>query len=233
MASGPRIADAHVDLLLEVAWRRGRGEDNPFAAHWLPKLEAGGVELQVCPIYVEAEVVPDGALRRALELADAFREAVRENSDRVVWVRSSDDLDVAERSARIGLVLSLEGCEALGSSPELVGTFWELGVRMFGLTWARRNAFGDGSGEPNPGGLSRLGVELVDRLVGLGTIVDLAHASEPTFFDVLERVDPLTPVLVSHACCRAVRETPRNISDDQLRAVAERDGLIGLMALPP
>jgi membrane dipeptidase len=224
------IADAHVDLLLELAWRREREEENPFGAHWLPPLRAGGVRLQVCPIYVEGTLVPDGALRAALALAGAFHAAVRENDD-VFQVASAGDLDGVEAGERLGLMLSIEGAEALGSSPELIDAFWALGVRMVGLTWSRRNAFADGSGEPSAGGLSRLGEELVDRLVELGCAVDLAHASELTFEDVLERTGEDAALIVSHTCCRAIRDIPRNTSDDQLRAIAARDGLIGIMAL--
>jgi membrane dipeptidase len=225
------IADAHVDLLLELAWRRGREEENPFGEHWLPPLRAGGVRLQVCPIYVEGELVPDGALRAALSLAGSFHAAVRENED-VVQIASMGDLDALdEADDRFGLMLSIEGAEALGSSPELIDAFWALGVRMVGLTWSRRNAFADGSGEPSAGGLSRLGEELVDRLVALGCAIDLAHASERTFDDVLARTDTSAALIVSHTCCRAIRDIPRNTSDDQLRVIAERDGLIGIMAL--
>ena len=113
----------------------------------------------------------------------------------------------------------------------MIEAFWALGVRMVGLTWARRNAFADGSGEPSPGGLSRLGQELVDRLLALGCAIDLAHASERTFADVLDRTDDGAALIVSHTCCRALRETPRNTSDDQLRAIAERNGVAGIMAL--
>lgn len=224
------IADAHVDLLLELAWRRQRDEENPFGAHWLPPLRAGRVRLQVCPIYVEGNLVPDGALRAALSLAGAFHAAVRENDD-VFQVASSADLDSVAAGERLGLMLSIEGSEALGSSPELIDAFWALGVRMVGLTWSRRNAFADGSGEPSPGGLSRLGEELVDRLVQIGCAIDLAHASERTFADVLDRTGEDAALIVSHTCCRAIRDIPRNTSDDQLRAIAERDGLIGIMAL--
>jgi membrane dipeptidase len=224
------IADAHVDLLLELAWRRAREEENPFGAHWLPPLRAGGVRLQVCPVYVEGDLVPDGALRAALSLAAAFHAAVRENDD-VHQVSSAADLTAVEQGGSLGLMLSIEGAEALGSSPELVDAFWALGVRMVGLTWSRRNAFADGSGEPSAGGLSRLGEELVDRLAELGGVVDLAHASERTFEDVLARTDERAALLVSHTCCRALRDIPRNTSDDQLRAIAERDGLVGIMAL--
>jgi membrane dipeptidase len=223
------VADAHVDLLLELAARRARGEANPFGEHWLGQLRTGGVRLQVCPIYVEGPLVPDGALRAALELAGAFHTAVREN-DAVLQVASAADLDALD-DGTTGLMLSIEGAEALGSSPELIDAYWALGVRMLGLTWARRNAFADGSGEPSAGGLSKLGEELVDRLVEVGCAIDLAHASERTFDDVLARVGGGAALIVSHTCCRAIRETPRNTSDDQLRAIAERDGMVGIMAL--
>jgi membrane dipeptidase len=227
------ITDAHVDLLLEVAWRRRRGEANPFREHWLPQLEAGGVRLQVCPIYVEGDLVPDGALRSALTLAGAFHEVLRDDADRVFQVSSAADLDEVEDGGRTGLMLALEGTESLGSSPELVEAFWALGVRMVGLTWQRRNAFADGTGEPNPGGLSVLGRELVDRLLALGCAIDLAHASERTFADVLERAGDGAALLVSHTCCRAIRDIARNTSDEQMHSIAERDGLVGIMALAP
>jgi membrane dipeptidase len=229
VSSDSWVADAHVDLLLEIAARRGRGEPNPFGERWLPQLREGGVRLQVCPIYVQGPLVPDGALRSALGLAGAFHAAVREN-DGVVAVASAGDLDGLPADG-LGLMLSIEGAEALGSSPELVDAFWALGVRMVGLTWARRNAFADGSGEPSPGGLSKLGEELVDRLVELGCAIDLAHASERTFDDVLDRVGGDAALIVSHTCCRAIRDTPRNTSDEQLRAIADADGLVGIMAL--
>ena len=108
--------------------------------------------------------------------------------------------------------------------------FWELGVRMVGLTWNRRNQFADGLGENSDGGLSNLGRELVARLDELGTIMDLSHASPRTFQDVLELVQGI--VVVSHAGCRALLETPRNLSDDQMQAIAERGGVVGMMAIP-
>ena len=109
--------------------------------------------------------------------------------------------------------------------------FCSLGVRMASLTWNRRNPFADGTAESPAGGLSRIGRELVDRMTGLPIAFDLSHANEGTFFEVLERSAD-RPVLASHSLCRAVFDSPRNLSDDQLRALAERDGVVGLMALP-
>ena len=225
------IADAHVDLLLELAYRERRlGEGDVFRRTWLPLLEAGGVGLQVCPVYVDVSVQPEGSLREALGQVASFHRALSENRGRVTHVRSAADLDAVEAGERIGLVLSLEGVEQFGVETWPANVFHELGVRMVGLTWNRRNAFADGAAEEG-GGLSRLGRELVDRLVGLGVVLDLAHASRGTFTDVLERVGG-APVLYSHGGCRALHDTPRNLDDDQLRALASAGGLFGLMLHP-
>lgn len=225
------IADAHVDLLLELAYRERRlDETDVFRRTWLPLLRRGGVGLQVCPIYVGVEVQPEGALREALSQAVAFRHALDECPDDVIQVRRASDLDPVERADRIGLMLSLEGVEQFGVETWPADLFHALGVRMVGLTWNRRNAFADGAAEGG-GGLSRLGRELVDRLVSLGVILDLAHASRGTFAEVLTRLDG-APVLCSHGGCRSVLDTQRNLDDDQLRALAAAGGLFGLMLHP-
>ncbi len=225
------IADAHVDLLLELSYREhALGESDVFARTWLPELEAGGVGLQVCPVYVGHELQPEGSLRESLRQVTSFHRAVRENHERIVQVRQAADLDRVERGERVGLMLSLEGVEQFGVELWPADLFHELGVRMAGLTWNRRNAYADGAAEEG-GGLSRLGRELVDRLVGLGVILDLAHASGGTFSDVIARAAG-APLLCSHGGCRAVLDTPRNLGDDQLRALADAGGLFGLMLHP-
>jgi membrane dipeptidase len=224
------IADAHLDLLLELGYRELRfGETGTFARTWLPLLEAGGVGLQVCPVFVELERQPEGTLREALGQATCLLRAVRESTDRVVQVRTASDLDAVERGERIGLMLSLEGVEQFGYETWPAETFWELGMRMAGLTWNRRNPFADGAAED--GGLSRLGRALVDELVSLGVILDLAHASPATFDEIIARAAG-APVICTHAACRSVNDHPRNLTDDQLRALAGAGGLFGLMLHP-
>ncbi len=224
------IADAHLDLLLELGHRELRfGERGSFAQTYLPLFETGGVGLQVCPVFVELERQPEGTLREALGQATCLLRAVRENPDRVVQVRTATDLDAVERGERIGLMLSLEGVEQFGYDLWPAETFWELGMRMAGLSWNRRNPYADGAVED--GGLSRLGRALVDELVELGVIVDLAHASPATFAELVERAGG-GPLICSHAACHAVNDHPRNLTDDQLRALAGVGGLFGLMLHP-
>jgi membrane dipeptidase len=225
------IADAHVDLLLELSHREQRlGEQEVFARTWLPLLEAGGVVLQVCPVYVDATVQPEGSLREALRQVASFHRALAENPARVTQVRRTADLDAVESGERIGLMLSLEGVEQFGVETWPADVFHELGVRMAGLTWNRRNAFSDGAAEEG-GGLSRLGRELVDRLVGLGVVLDLAHSSAGAFAEILERAAG-APVIYSHGGCRSVFDTPRNLDDAQLRTLADAGGLLGVMLHP-
>ncbi len=221
------IVDAHNDLLAELVVRRA--EERPFERYWRPELDAGGVGLQVCAIYTADETSDDDALRAGLQLAAAYHRLLAEEGNRVAPVLGVGDLDRLGRSR--GMLLALEGAEALGGDPALAHVYWALGVRMLSLTWNKRNAFADGLGVEDDRGLTSLGEELVDILAGLGVMLDLVHASPRTFAGVLDRA-PDACVLVSHACCRAVCDTPRNLSDDQLRAIAERGGVIGMMALP-
>ena len=224
------IADGHLDLLIELGYRELRwGERGAFARTWLPLLETGGVRLQVCPIFVELERQPEGTLREALGQATCLLRAVRENPDRILQVRSAADLDTVESDGLIGLMLSLEGVEQFGYELWPAETFWELGMRLAGLTWNRRNPFSDGAAED--GGLSRLGRALVDELVALGVILDLAHASPRAFAEIVERAAG-APVLCTHAACRAVNDHPRNLDDDQLRSLRDAGGLLGVMLHP-
>jgi membrane dipeptidase len=225
------IIDAHTDLVLELVHRKA--EADPFGAHWLPNLQRGGVGLQVVPTYVaDMESLPEMALRRFMEQVQAFRRAARDHADVVVEVRTAEDLAIVAAGERMGLMLSMEGVEPLGYDPTMIDVFHDLGVRMASLTWNRRNPFADGAAEPGEGGLSRLGHQLIERMVELGVVIDLAHASERTFWDVVERVDGRAPLVVSHAACRSVYEAPRNLHDEQMRAIAATGGVVGILLVP-
>jgi membrane dipeptidase len=227
--AAPLIADAHVDLLMELVLRRH--EPAPFARHWLSPLRAGGVRLQVCPIYSEVEPPRETVLRRAVAQVAAFHRALRENPDDTRLITVAGDVQPLADDGRVALLLSIEGVEPWEADDDLADDFWDLGVRLAGLTWNFRNVFADGVAEPANGGLSTRGVRLVERLVERGMILDLAHASEQTFRDVLD-VSGSGPVLVSHAACRAVYDSPRNLSDAQMEQLAARGGVLGMMALP-
>jgi membrane dipeptidase len=224
------IVDAHNDLLLELVIRREqafelvlrRGHDRLFERYWLPRLEAGGVAVQICPLYA-AYPPHEEARSRALAQEAELRRAVEENAQRVCQVRTRAELD----DPRLRLVLSMEGVEALQGDPGAFEEWYGRGVRSASLTWNHANEFAGGMDTPTQG-LTDAGRALVRRFAELGVVLDLAHASEQTWRDVL---DEEVPFSVTHACCRAVHDHPRNLADWQLEALAERGGVLGMMAL--
>lgn len=207
---------------------RELGEENPFRSRWLAPLRRGEMALQVCAIYVEHGGEAEDELREVLRQVAAFDAAVEDNRDAVIAVRRAADLDELG-DGRVGLMLAIEGLSSFGNDNWLIDVLWHLGVRMASLTWNEGNPFAGGL---DPGtGLTPLGERLVDRMLELGIVIDLAHASPRTFDDVLARSGD-APVLVSHASCQAVFDHPRNMTDAQLEALAERGGMIGLMPHP-
>jgi membrane dipeptidase len=226
------IVDAFNDVLHELVIHRGeeqrfelvlrRGQERLFERYWLPRLEAGGVGVLICPLHA-ANAPRDEAQDQALAQEAEFRRAVEENAERVCQVRTRAELD----DPRLRFVLSMEGVEPLEGDPSALEEWYGRGVRSASLTWNHANEFAGGIDTPGQG-LTDRGRALVRRFGELGIVLDLAHASEQTWRDVL---DEEVPFSVTHAGCRAVRDHPRNLTDWQLEALAERGGVLGLMAL--
>ncbi len=224
------MADCHDDLLLGVQHRRERGHADPFGDFWLPQLRAGGVVLQVLPIYTEAQFIGEGALRRSLQLIETAYWLAERHADDVALVTTADELQRAVGSGRIALVLAFEGMEPVGSDIDLIDTFWRLGVRLASLTWNRRTMLADGLGEADTGGgLTTLGIAAIGRMERLGMIVDVSHLSDAGFEDVRRLAS--RPFIASHSSCRAVHGHPRNLSDDMLRAIAGSGGFACMNAV--
>ena len=212
------IVDAHTDVVLELLVGPGEeptlelflrhGSEGVFERYWLPRLEAAGVGIQVCPLYGACSPGP-GARARALAQEIELRRAIEANAERASLVRAREDLD----DRRVRLVLSMEGVEPLEGDPGAFEEWYERGVRSVGLTWNHANEFAGGIFTPTQG-LTERGRALVRRLAELGVILDLAHASEQTWRDVLAEGVPFS---VTHAGCRAVCDHPRNLADWQLR----------------
>lgn len=226
------IADAHNDLLLGCLHRLERGVRDPFGDDWLPGLRAGGVVLQVLPMFTEEQFVGEGALRRTLELIELAHDIADVHRSDVALVTTSAELDRALASGRIALILALEGAEPIGSSISLFETMWRLGVRMASLTWNRRTMLADGIGETDTGGrLSSLGVEAIAEMDRLGMIVDVSHLSAPGVEHVASLVRG--PFVATHSSCRHLVDHPRNLTDDQIRQILGAGGFIGINTFAP
>jgi membrane dipeptidase len=173
--------------------------------------------------------LPEKGLAVALgQISRLYAEA--ETSGRATVCKSYREIQAARAAGQIALVITMEGVEPIGTDLDLLRIFYELGVRVIGLTHARRNAAASGgafapSGSP-PDGLTNFGRELVRECEKLGIIIDLAHISPAAFNDILEMAQ--RPPVVSHTNARRYYDIERNISDDQIKRVGERGGVIGV-----
>lgn len=210
---GPNDADdlAHNRLALDLGRMRqvaGDGWCQCFAI-WVPE------DLEGTPL----------SPRAAYERAQAyFAEQVARHADAVAQVRTAGEVDAAVASGRVAAILTLEGAAPIGEELAYLDRLHEDGVRMVTLCWNGKNALASGHGTAD--GLSAFGRRAIRRMEELGMVVDVSHLNDEGFADLLACSD--APFVASHSNSRAVCGHPRNLTDDQFRAIVERGGLVGL-----
>ena len=145
-------------------------------------------------------------------------------------VRVPGDMQRAKAEGKMGIILSFESADMLEGKVERLQLFRNLGVRVMQLSYNRKSPFGAGVMEPNGGGLTELGHNAVKQMNVLGMAIDLSHANAQTTSDAIAASSK--PVIMSHAGCAAVHPHPRNKTDEQLRALADKGGVMGIYDLP-
>jgi membrane dipeptidase len=150
--------------------------------------------------------------------------------DYFLQVRVAADLERAKREGKLGLILSFESADMFGGKLDAIDVFRALGVRVMQLSYNRKSAFAAGVMEPTGGGITALGREAVARMNKGGVAVDISHANPATTADVLAL--STMPVVMTHAGSAVVHAHPRNKSDEQLRALAAKGGVVGIFDLP-
>lgn len=230
------VLDAHSDILLDVLALRRRGKSAVLEERFLPQLRAAGINAVVCSIFIPDEYVPELALRNALDQIAALGEDLAE-SPSFRLCRSVGGCYSAVAEGKTALFLSLEGAEPLGRDILLLDIFYSLGVRLLGLAWSRRNYACDGvSFEAAPpcareGGLTDFGRTLVRRARRMGMAIDVSHLNDAGFYEVSQLLD--CPFIASHSDCRVLTQSPRNLTDEQLRALTAAGGVTGMNAYGP
>ena len=146
--------------------------------------------------------------------------------DKVCIVESRDDLDSAEHNGKLRIVFGFQGAEPIGHDYHFLTVFHKLGVRIIQLTYNEGNHLGAGCLEPDDRGLTHFGIQVVRDMNRLGMLVDLTHVGEKTSLDAIEVSDD--PVVFSHSNAKSVRDNPRNLTDEQMTAVAAKSGVVGL-----
>jgi len=230
------VMDTHLDVpyRLEKEWV-DLAARNKTGHVDIPRLKEGGVTGGFFAAYVPAAFAEaGGSAKKALEQI-ALIHRLAEKHEELVFADSVGEVRVAKKNGKIAVLIGIEGGHAIENSLGALAAFHRLGVRYMTLTHTNTNGWADSSGsfwrhdfDPKTdavhGGLNELGHEVVLEMNRLGILVDISHVSDETLADVLEV--SRAPVFASHSSCRAFSDIPRNLTDDQIRVIAKKGGVV-------
>jgi len=224
------VIDGHADTpqrFVDDGWSFSDPLDTGLGAGMLnlETVRAGGLAAEFFAIWVEPEQWRGRFAFRTLQLIDGVYEQLRRHPETMRLGLSPEDIVRAHAESVFCVLLGVEGGHSIENDLGLLRLYHRLGVRYMTLTWANSNEWADSSGDVgHHGGLTAFGREVVREMNRLGMMVDVSHVSDATFWDVLKTTH--APVIASHSSARAVTESPRNLTDEQLRAVATNDGVV-------
>ncbi len=222
------VADIHSDYAIQLYRESLDGKPDALASLHLPMLRQGSISMEVLTVggdfdIAEMDLWDFDLVRRITEATVA---GVAAHPELFKLLLTGDDIRSMHERGKTGIMLALEGVRCLGDSAERLRELHDLGLRSIIFTHNHRNLAADGCSETQPGGLSAVGRALVAEMRSLRMVLDLVHLSVPSFWDALERWD--APPVVSHSNARALCPHVRNLDDEQIKAVGELGGVIGL-----
>jgi membrane dipeptidase len=233
------VVEGHIDIF-ELTERIRRGEKTPLKDEMLPRFTGGGIDVIILPVGGDGVHHRDGSERPlvgSLDVLDLFIRQVEACGAGARIALAKEDLPSESEPEAVSFVMELEGGRPFqedyssGKDPErrlaLLRCFFRLGVRSVQLTHNGRNELGDSMKERDGGaGLSQFGAAAIEEMNRLGILVGVSHLSDAGFFDALEI--STQPIVATHSNARAVFDHPRNLSDRQLKALAENGGMVGM-----
>jgi len=227
------VTDLHCDSILNHLTGKWDITQHTRGHIDLPKLQAGGVRVQVFAIFPDPKKIKSGEYERfVLNAVKMIKQICRSNANRLGLALSPADLKRIINSNRIAVVVGVEGGHSLEGDLKRLIRFFNAGVRILTITWCNSNELADASWDHSQphNGLSPLGRRAVQLMNQLGMLVDVSHASEHSFYQIIEASS--VPVIASHSGVYALRRHNRNLKHRQLAALKENGGVMGQVFLP-
>jgi membrane dipeptidase len=191
----------------------------------IPRMKEGGLGAIFFSIWMPSKVTGPEAVKRALVQIDAVREQIRKHPNDLVLATTAAEIRAAHKQGKIAALMGVEGGHMIASDLAVLRTYAALGVRYMTLTHSGNDEWADSSTDtPAHNGLTDFGKDVVREMNRLGVVVDISHVSDKTFYDALEVSK--APVFASHSSCRAICDAPRNMTDDMIKALAAKGGVI-------
>lgn len=222
------LIDTHNDVATFTVDGYDIGKPDPQYQTDLPRMKKGGMAAQFFAVYVDAAYVKGNhAAHRTLEMIDTVKhDIIGRYPNDFVFAATAKDIRDAHRQGKIAALMGIEGGHAIEDSLRLLRRYYSQGIRYMTLTHSNSNNWADSSGDPKKphDGLTPFGEKVVAEMNRLGMMVDVSHVSDATFWDVI-RVSKAPP-FASHSSVRALANVPRNMTDDMIRALAKKGGVI-------
>ena len=225
------VLDSHCDTPLQMMRGLDIGTDNGRGHVDIAKLKEGGVDASFFALYTSAELTPEEATSTTLEMLGKIYDAIDAHKDCLALALSPQDALKNKDKGLISIFLGMENGSPIHKSLSLLRMYYRMGVRYLTLTHNGDNEIADSAAEGTRWhGLSPFGREVVDEMNRLGMIVDIAHVSDETFYDVIGCSK--SPIVSTHSCCRALASHRRNMTDDMLRSLAYNGGVMQVNFYP-
>jgi membrane dipeptidase len=204
----------------------GGGSGAPAGNHVdLPRMREGGLDAVFFSIYMPGDVTGPEAVKRSLVMIDNVRRLAEQHPNDLVLATTAVDIRTAHKAGKIAALMGMEGGHMIDDNLSILRDYQRLGVRYLTLSHSVNTNWSDSSGDkPVHNGLTDFGKDVVRELNRLGVMVDISHVADKTFWDALEV--SRAPLLASHSSCRALCGHPRNMTDDMIKALAAKGGVI-------
>lgn len=221
--------DAHSDIPLKLFMAKEAGKPNLFHDFHLPRLIQSNIKIEMAVVGGDFQLAEFdfSAFDITNKIIDFFKKMINQHPNRCTLITTKDDLERTIKQEKIGFILAIEGAKSVETSIQNWDRLYQKGVRSILLTHNNGNALAAGCRDEKDTGLTPLGKDLVTHLNDMGVILDVAHLSRQGFFDVIDTYEK--PVIASHAGVAGVREHFRNLTDEQIKGIAETEGVIGLI----
>jgi membrane dipeptidase len=201
------------------------GLRNPKGSVDIPRMKEGGLGAIFLAVWMPSKITGPVAVKRAMAQIDAVHEQVRRHPNDLVFATTADQIREAHRQGKIAVLLGVEGGHMIANDLEVLRAYAKLGVRYMTLTHSGNAEWADSSTDKAVhNGLTDFGKQVVREMNRLGMMVDISHVSDKTFRDALEVSK--APLIASHSDCRAICDAPRNMTDDMMRALAAKGGVV-------
>jgi len=219
------LIDIHGDIWTDVTIKRGLGRNNIIRNDHLERFKKGGMVGGIFVIWADPPH-DQRPKERLIESIKAMSCELWESKDFLNVIYNTNDFYKAIDEDKLAVLLGLEGLSSIGENVGDLYSLYQIGFRHATLTWNEQNALATGvKGDVNRG-LTPKGEEAVKIMNDLGMILDVSHANEKTFWDIYNKSDK--PFIASHSNSKVLCDVPRNLNDDQIKAIGERNGLIGI-----